>query len=73
MSREEGDDEYQYDLNDDCSGETLYTVNPSVVGFLLVCGLSFVHLFAFRIMTGSTLEESVRRCSKLGWKWAVQG
>lgn len=47
--------------------ETLYPIDPSVVGFLFAC--LFVQLFAFRIMTGHTLEESARRHSELGQMW----
>lgn len=45
--------------------ETLYPIDPSVVGFLLAL---FVQLFAFRIIIGHTLEESARRHSQLGQK-----
>lgn len=53
--------------------ETLYPIKLSVIGFLFAC--LFIHLFAFRIMIGHTLEESARRCSEVGQNWtqAVQG
>lgn len=65
--------DYSYDFNDNCRGRDSIYHWPLCCRFFVYC--LFVHLFAFRIMTGHTHEESVRRYSKFGqtWPWVVQG